>query len=125
MKLLVVDDNAFILEVIRRMLGGEGHEIIARSTVDEAVTFLEHHSCDLVITDIVMPEKDGTKLAQYVKSKTPEIPVLAITGGIENATEDYRHLADMFADDVLVKPLNKDKLIETVNRLAGARSKVA
>ena len=119
MKLLVVDDDHFILEVIQRMLKGEGHEINAKTTVDEAVEFFEAgQDCDLVITDIIMPEQDGTKLAQYVKSRSPEIPVLAITGGVENAVEDYALLAEMFADEVLTKPLHKDSLIETIERLA-------
>lgn len=119
MNLLVVDDNAFILEVIQKMLEDQGHEIAAFNNVDDAVAHLEAGgACDLVITDIIMPEKDGTKLAQYVKTQTPEIPVLAITGGVENAVEDYAVLAEMFADEVLTKPLKKDTFIETINRLA-------
>lgn len=119
MKLLVVDDNQFILEVIKQMLDGQGHEITAMNNVDDAIAHLdEEGGCDLVVTDIVMPEKDGTKLAQYVKAQKPEIPVLAITGGVENAVDDYANLAEMFADEVLTKPLHKDSFIETINRLA-------
>lgn len=118
MKILLVDDNAFILEVIQRMLDGENHEITPKFNVDEAVTALNEASFDLVITDIVMPEKDGVKLVQYVKAKKPQIPVIAITGGVENAVEDYAHYANMFADEVLTKPLQKDRLIETITRLA-------
>ena len=118
MKLLIVDDNAFILKVIEQMLDGEGHDITAKSNVDDAIANLETAPCDLVITDIVMPEKDGTKLAQFVKSKKPEIPVLAITGGVENAAQDYAHYAEMFADEVLQKPLKKDELIATIAKLA-------
>ena len=118
MKILVVDDNQFILEVIQHMLGEEGHDFVTHNNVDDAIAFLEKDRCGLVITDIVMPEKDGTKLAQYVKSKTPELPVLAITGGVENAIEDYAHYAEMFADKVLTKPLKKDELIDTIKALA-------
>ena len=59
---------------------------------------------DLVITDIVMPGLDGAKLAQHVKDMKPHIPVIAITGGVENATADYAHYADMFSDETLSKP---------------------
>ena len=118
MKILLVDDNAFILEVIQRMLDGQNHDITLKNSVDDAIKALQDSPHDLVITDIVMPEKDGTKLAQYVKAQQPEIPVIAITGGIENAVEDYAFYAEMFADAVLTKPLQKDQLIETITRLA-------
>ena len=118
MKILVVDDNQFILEVIQKMLDGQGHELFPKNNVDDAIAHLEGEACNLVITDIVMPEKDGTKLAQYVKSVTPEIPVLAITGGVENAAQDYANYAEMFADKVLTKPLKKDQLIDVINELA-------
>ena len=118
MKILVVDDNQFILEVIQQMLEGQGYELFPKNNVDDAIAHLEGDPCNLVITDIVMPEKDGTKLAQYVKAKTPEIPVLAITGGVENAVQDYAHYAEMFADKVLIKPLKKEELIDVINELA-------
>ncbi len=118
MRILIVDDNQFILEVIQKMLSDEPHELFTENNVDDAISFIEsNENCDLVITDIVMPEKDGTKLAQYVKKHSPSIPVLAITGGVENAVEDYAIYAEMFADEVLKKPLKKDELIETINRL--------
>ncbi|HOO81384.1 MAG TPA: response regulator [Alphaproteobacteria bacterium] len=118
MDILIVDDNAFILEIISKMLAGQGYKIHPKSNVDEAISYLEGGSeCDLVITDIVMPEKDGTKLASYVKSKTPSMPVLAMTGGLENALEDYVVLAEMFADEVMTKPFHKNQLIETIERL--------
>ena len=100
------------------MLDGQGHDITIMNNVDDAIDYLDKGAgCDLVVTDIVMPEKDGTKLARYVKAQKPEIPVLAITGGLENALEDYAHLADMFADEVLTKPLKKDHLVKTIKRL--------
>ena len=119
MKILVVDDDRFILELIVFMLETEGYEIETCSSVDEAVALLNEQKFGLVITDIVMPEKDGTKLAHYVNSLKPSIPVLAIPGGIENAVDDYVHLADMFADETMAKPLKKDELLETVKRLTG------
>lgn len=119
MRILVVDDNEFILEVVSRMLADEDFDISRRTSVDSAIECIESEKgFDLVITDIVMPEKDGTKLAQYVKSTTPNVPVLAITGGIENALQDYINLAEMFADETLSKPLEKETLLKTIRKLA-------
>ncbi len=100
------------------MLKEEGYALDNCGSVDEAVAALEGgKDYGLVITDIILPEKDGTKLAQYVKEKHPKIPVLAITGGVENATEDYVNYADMFADEAMAKPLKKDELLATIKRL--------
>ena len=119
MKLLVVDDNAFILDIIQRMLTEEGHEIHTENCVDDAISYLESDkSTDLVITDIVMPDKDGTRLAEFVKDREPSLPVVAITGGLENALDDYVLMAEMYADAVLQKPLKKESLIETINKFA-------
>lgn len=120
MKLVIVDDDLFILETIQRMLADQGHEITALNNVDDAIAHLERDGvvCDLVITDVVMPEKDGLKLAQFVKAQKPEIPVLAITAGVENALDDYAYMAEMFADAVMTKPLKKDSFIEKINALA-------
>ncbi|GJL85084.1 MAG: hypothetical protein DHS20C02_08590 [Micavibrio sp.] len=119
MNILVVDDNQYVLEVISFMLKEEDYTLETCGSVDEAIEVLEAgEEYGLVITDIVLPEKDGTKLAQYVKDKHPTIPVLAITGGVENATEDYVNYADMFADETMAKPLKKDELITTIKRLA-------
>jgi DNA-binding response OmpR family regulator len=70
-----------------------------------------------VITDIVLPEKDGTELIKYIKASGDTLPVLAITGGVENAAEDYRHYADFFATKTLVKPIQKDVLLQAVKEL--------
>jgi CheY-like chemotaxis protein len=120
MNILVVDDNQFILEMIKQMLRDEEHNIFTENSVSEAISFLENGGgCDLVITDIMMPEKDGTNLAQYAKTLTPPLPVLAITGGNETTVEDCVHQAEIFADETLLKPLHKNELVETIARLAG------
>jgi DNA-binding response OmpR family regulator len=122
MKILLVDDDKFILELVAFMLGPEGFEIMPCSSVTEAISTMEENDreFDLVITDIIMPEQDGTKLAQYVSSVAPSIPVLAMTAGLENAVDDYVHLADMFADETIAKPLKKDELLDAIKRLTGS-----
>ncbi len=120
MRILAVDDDQFILELLQNMLEREeGFEVEVCGSSEEAKAILEKdHSFNIVITDVVMPGEDGTRLARYIKDKDPSFPVIAITGGIENARQDYVHYADMFADKTLAKPFNKDELVETINRLA-------
>ena len=121
MNILVVDDNQFILEMIKQMLRDENYNIFTENSVSEAIAFFEGGGeCNLVVTDIMMPEKDGINLAQYAKTLSPPLPVLAITGGSgEDSVESCVDQAKAFADEILLKPLHKDELIETIERLAG------
>ena len=115
MKILIVDDDRFIHEMIVASLASGNHEIKhAFATSEAAQIFRQDGDFDLVITDIVMPCEDGTKLIKYIKSIDQSMPVLAITGGIENAVDDYVALANLYSDATLAKPFTKDGLLHGI-----------
>ena len=116
MKILLVDDDAFIRELIQNQLSETGWDITALSTAEEAARLLAASHFDLLITDIVLSGIDGGKLMQHARTHNPDLPIIAITGGVENAQDDYAHYADMFADETLVKPIAKDKLIAAIGK---------
>lgn len=108
MKILVVDDDEFIHEVVTMNLSSSACEIIHAFNSAEAQSIVaEQKGIDLLITDIVMPGEDGTKLIRHVHDKMPHLPVLAMTGGIENAMDEYMQLAELYADFTVPKPLKK------------------
>lgn len=116
MKILVVDDDQFIHEMIKVALASRHDDIHHAHSTDEAVEFFHRHDdIDLIITDIVMPGQDGTKLIQQIKQINELMPVLAMTGGIENAVDDYVGLANMYSDFTIAKPFTKSALIEGIN----------
>ena len=117
MKILLVDDDEFVRALITEQLKNEDFVITQESNVDNAITLLDSQSFDLLITDIMMPNKDGGDLMRYVKQQGLSMPILAITGGIENAQEDYQHYADMFADKTLVKPVSQEDLLSAIKEL--------
>ena len=116
MRILIVDDDKYILEVISRMLNPEGFETKLCSSVEEAIDVLAEESFEMVITDLFMPEmqKDGTELAQYMKRHDPSVPVLAITGDSDDGADAYVQYAGKVADEIMFKPLEKTKLLEMV-----------
>lgn len=125
MKILLVDDDRYILELIGFMLHKQGHDISAFSHVDEAMEALESGDTvfDLVITDIVMPGKTGIDFMKYLKlERGLKTPVLAITGGLENALDDYIDHAELYADMALAKPVAKDALVNAITRLTAAET---
>lgn len=118
MKILLVDDDDLILDLLSGVLERAGYTADIRSDAGSAIaTLKDDGSYDLVITDIVMPGEDGTELAKHVKQMEKEIPVIAITGGVENAVDDYKNYADMFTDETLSKPFKPDDLLEAVERV--------
>jgi DNA-binding response OmpR family regulator len=117
MNVLFLDDDPYIRELIDFMLAPEGFKVTQCSSVSEAINVLEDKSFDVCITDIVMPEEDGTSLIKHIKQNEFDIPVLAITAGIENAQDDYVHYAEMFADLVLKKPVKKEVLLKSLKKL--------
>lgn len=108
MKILIVDDDKLIHEMIGSVLMSQGCEIEhAFDTTDALNIFVMHPDIDLVITDIVMPGEDGTKLIKQIKNMNPDMPVLAMTGGTGNAVTDYVAFANLYSDYTLAKPFSK------------------
>ena len=114
MKILLVEDDLFTRRLIKEHLVSEGHTVVEENNVGTALFDLDHEVFDLLITDIILPIDDGTMLIQHARKKGLPMPILAITGGLENAQEDYVKYAELHADQVLQKPISKERLIETL-----------
>jgi DNA-binding NtrC family response regulator len=116
-KVLAVDDDSFILELVGTALK-DSYKIVNASNVKEAKQILDNESFDILITDILMPPgEDGTKLMRYSKEKHPDLPILAMTAGLENAVEDYVNYASLFSDQTLAKPFSKEDIVRAVAEL--------
>ncbi len=111
-KLLVVDDDPEILEILRDMLRLKGHRVTAVNDGHEALRLIENEEFDLVLTDLGMPSVSGWEIAKSAKAKDPKLPVILITGWGAQYEED--DLTASGVDHVLSKPLSWDKLLETV-----------
>jgi DNA-binding NtrC family response regulator len=122
--ILAVDDNRNALEIIRRILGQSGYEVITRENVPDAVKLLNDYRIDLVITDMKMPKHTGFDLIRYVSENYYDTAVIMITAypSIEGAVEAIK----MGADDFLAKPYTDDELMSVVRqsleRLAAQRA---
>lgn len=118
-RILIVDDDSLIITLIDSALDAGQYETRNASNVLDAMHLIDTENFDCLITDIILPPgEDGTKLMKYVREKYPKMAVLAITGGVANATKDYVHLADMFSDYTLAKPFGKGALNEALGRVS-------
>lgn len=122
-KVLVVDDNDLMRTLLRGILRGESYQIIgdARNGI-LALEFIERHSPDIVLLDVMMPEMDGLETLQNIRAKYPTIVVVMITGNpsVENVKESIQKGAKGF----IVKPFNSAKVLETLERAWLARPPV-
>ena len=101
MKILVVDDDAIVIESCKRILKDTNFEALYVSSVDEALKMLEDYSIHLIIADIKMPEKDGLYLISICKKRFPHIPILVISG--YSTEETIRHSLSTGAEKYILE----------------------
>ncbi len=122
-RLLVVDDDPEILEILQDMLRLKGHRVTATDSGPEALHLIKSEDFDLVLTDLGMPALSGWDIAKSVKAKDPHIPVILVTGSGDRYEEDDPTASGV--DRILSKPFNWEKLLETVADLINSVSKEA
>ncbi|MGI9325743.1 MAG: tetratricopeptide repeat protein [Pseudomonadales bacterium] len=97
LRILLVDDNGEVGNMVEKMLESLGHFVITAKDGEQALRLLEQDKPDLLITDVLMPgELGGKELAQEVRSREPQIPILMISGFAEAADLDFPLLAKPF-----------------------------
>ena len=117
-KLLLVDDHEELRDLQAEYLEQAGHEVIKASNGLEAIILLQHESFDLVITDVVMPRKQGMEVILYVHENCSETPIIAVSGGGRVGAEDYLSIArTMGAQATLLKPFSPSALAAEVEKL--------
>jgi DNA-binding response OmpR family regulator len=114
-KILVFDDEYSILLMIKKMLEKAGHEVDIALNGKEGMKLFEKNKPDLVITDIIMPEKEGLETIFELRRKYPKLKIIAISGGGSIGPEGYLPSAKIFgANIVLQKPLVLKEFLQSV-----------
>jgi signal transduction histidine kinase len=118
-RLLVVDDDAAILEVLEMRLGAMGFDVTATSDASRAVTAVERERHDLALVDLRMDPIDGVALMEAIHARQPRLPVLIMTahGTIETAVDAVQR----GAFDYLTKPFVHDELRAKISRALSTR----
>ncbi len=118
--ILLIDDDASVREVVSEMLRLEGHEVTMAENGHEAMPKLAGGQYDLVITDLIMPEKEGIETISEIRRTNSTIPIVAISGGGRLGPGDYLETARYIgADATLAKPFTRQELLTTIESLLG------
>jgi len=113
-RILVVDDSAPTVEVLRRNLAAAGYHVFTASSVAEAIEVLDHSPIDIVVTDLKMPKASGLDLIHHIRENFRDTQTLMITGypSIATAIEAVKG----GAEDYLAKPFTDEELLTAVRR---------
>lgn len=120
-KILLIDDDDDVRRTLVRMLQMAGHEVHEATDGDSGLALFEELKPDLVITDILMPEKEGIETIMILKREHPDVKILAISGGGRSGAMDFLEMArSLGADQVLQKPFRRADLLDLVAKLLGS-----
>src|SRR5436190_694380 len=120
-KVLVVDDSLSVRKVVEKALTGRGVEVLSAATGTEAMERIERERPDIVVCDVILPDKDGYKVCEFVRAHpaVARIPVLLISG-VVNSTVLAR-AAEVQSNDVMFKPFAAEELVRKIEGLLGSR----
>lgn len=118
--ILIADDDPEILRLLKMALNLKGHDVAVARDGQEAVNMAKQKRFDVIITDIIMPRKEGIETIMEIKTLYPAVKIIAISGGGREGKMDFLRMAEMVgACDVLAKPFRpKDLLAKVENCLA-------
>jgi CheY-like chemotaxis protein len=114
-RILVVDDEAAICDVIAVILRAAGHDVASFDTGRAALAAADATAFDLVLTDVLMPDMDGLEILRAFVRRNPRPKLIAMTGGSNLLGRDFLAIAPALgADGVIAKPFRAKELTATV-----------
>ncbi|MCP3951312.1 MAG: response regulator [Desulfobacterales bacterium] len=115
MKILLIEDKGQVRRLLKKWLEELDCEVIEASNGNEGLDLYYDHRPDLVITDIVMPEKDGIQVMIELRRDFPDVKIFTMSGAGAEAPGEYLTLAkDVRALRTFVKPIDKGVLLAAV-----------
>jgi len=117
-KILVVDDNTALLEMINETLLDHGYDVAMTSDGKDATKLFTDFNPDIVLTDIVMPGVDGIELLLGLRKLKSDIKIMAMSGGNRGHADTYLHMAEKLgANKIISKPFQISELLKELDSL--------
>jgi DNA-binding response OmpR family regulator len=119
-RILIIDDEAMILNMLVKILEREGYETITASGGKDGIKIHRENPADLIITDLIMPEKDGLETIMELRRDFQDVKIIAMSGGGKIDPETYLQIAKtMGAIEIITKPFDLREFLKTVQELLG------
>jgi CheY-like chemotaxis protein len=116
-KILVIDDDSLVRDTLLRILERKGYRVLLASDGRHGVQMFRREQPDLVITDIIMPEKEGLETIREIRGECSDAKIIAISGGARIGNMDFLEMAGKLgASEIIPKPFDPGELISVVSR---------
>jgi DNA-binding response OmpR family regulator len=117
-RILIIDDEAMIRNLLVRMLEREGYETVTASNGKDGINIHRKNPADLIITDLIMPDKEGIETIMELRRDFQDVKIIAMSGGGKTDSETYLHIAKTIgAIKTLAKPFDRKELLTTIREL--------
>lgn len=119
-RILVIDDNVKFLEMMRTILENERYEVVTASNGKDGIDIYSREPVDLVITDLIMPEKDGAATIFELTKKFPDVKIIMISGGgNEGSAQDYLYATNIICNVkyMFSKPFAMDEMLQAIKEI--------
>jgi CheY-like chemotaxis protein len=131
-RILVIEDDLAQRQLFKTVLKNAGYEVVEASDGQSGLCLYQEHPCDLIITDIFMPNEDGINTIFELKTRYTHVKIIAISGGgswtdygdISGAAEALETATRFGADRTLKKPIEIRQLLATVDELLGLKGRL-
>lgn len=125
-KVLIIDDESDVRDVLKFHLGDSNYQVIEAENGQEGIDLLKSGdnltNVGVILCDIRMPKVNGIECIQYIRQEAPGIPIVVVTGFPD--TQMAVNLMNEGVKDYLVKPVEKEKLVATVDKLVAAGKEI-
>jgi putative two-component system response regulator len=112
-KILIVDDEFYIRDILSQWLTEEGYECVTAGNVDEACKLLTENSFSLALLDMMMPEKPGTVILHRLREDYPQVAVLMVTALDDPGISAETHRLGAYG--YITKPFDRDEIVGNIS----------
>ena len=117
-RILIIDDEPQIRSMLKLMLEREGYEVVEAPDGVEGIKIYRQNPADLIITDLIMPNKDGIGMIIDLKKEFPDVNIIAMSGGGLNKPDGYlKGAKKLGAACTLTKPIDREEMLRAVKNI--------
>ena len=117
-RILIIEDDNEVREYLESVISRAGYDVISAENGKDGVELFATRPADLVVTDIIMPEKDGIETIMDLRRANPDLKVIAISGGGRSEPENYLHSARLLgANRTMKKPFTNQEMLAAIAEL--------
>jgi len=117
-RILIIDDEPQIRSMLTLMLEREGYEVVEAPDGVDGIKIYRQNPADLIITDLIMPNKDGIGMIIDLKKEFPDVKIIAMSGGGLNKPDGYlKGAKKLGAACTLTKPIDREEMLKAVREI--------